>query len=1289
MTQSAKTILPKNRSYLYVSFGVTFCFFISGASALFFQVLWIRLFSLIFGTTQFAMGTVIAGFLGGLGFGSWLISRKIFQIKRPLLWYGSLELFIGFYGLLFPYLCQWLIPLQQLFFSDTTPNFYVLSVIRLCFALLVLLPPTTAMGATLPILSQFCEQVFSRPIFGVTFLYSINTLGAALGALLSGLYFIPNLGLAKSNYVAVGSNFLILLLTVLLAKLSSKLPIQVLEKQSSPSLAKEDTEQLPKVLVGTVILCSMITLVLELIWSRVLEMILGSTVYVVSSILTAFICGLGIGSLFCSLFLGSHQFIYRRLGYVFLVATFFLFGSLYLLDELPLWLVVFFYVSVERISFYLSPLSTFSLPTLIVFCSFLITATLLAKWGHLSFEKIPFRYFLGIGIFSAILLFLGIVFGIKTLSTLKFPRIGEYFELFFLVKFLMVCCIILPPSIFFGMVFPLSISALENTNTSLRYQVGKLYFFSTLGCIIGSLAGGFFVIPLFGVKNTFFMVILVSLLIGLFHLYREKWQIGLTATILTIILLFLPVYFFSWPFKEHILSSGMIQVVHKIGPFTIPSLRKDFENFRETILSHKDGVTATITMKETEESRALKVNGKVDASTKHDMYTQTLLGHIPVLLSPSADKVLIIGYGSGVTVSSVLAHERVKKTTVVEIEQEVLNASHYFRTVQLEDPLIHPKVEIEVNDARNYLLLTPQKFNIIISEPSNPWMTGASKLFTQEFYQIAKSRLTSDGSMGAWIQMYGMDQNSLFILFETFQSVFPYVYLFHFHSDLLLLGRDTPIVISDELLTQRFIPRVQEDLFRLQIYQISDVLSYYVLSPEGFKQLLPKRYEVQGNPPLPFQAGDCLFSIQNKPCPPPEQWKSLNSQSVTVRYQRADQITQIEIPGDILARLQCKPAKPQINTDDLPIIEYQAPKNIFNKDHHLLKKWLNSVEGEANFPNFIRWNNITDELIFYETLFHNDLVQDNLERVRESIRWHNTIPERSFLAKQMQWKFYLWQKQHEKAKNVYKNLDKPIIKSSVENDIFYYGLLAKHGGITKILIKNFKKYAIWEKSPDLFQGLRLFLQLHPQQSLTHFQKWDTTRIDTPMEVFLFKAICFEKTYFLQEAKENYFLFIQKILNTAFPYEEFLDYLTFLEQNTSIIEVHKESQKLKKELKDLHESIKLDFSAKNDSKALQLLEYSFLKRPNAYLFVYSYLNALERANPDKSFALLEKQISQIPNFNLKTQLAFKYKAKGLKTQEKHFFQKAIECYEEAKKLTLDPWEHQELNFRIQLLKEKLR
>jgi spermidine synthase len=214
------------------------------------------------------------------------------------------------------------------------------------------------------------------------------------------------------------------------------------------------------------------------------------------------------------------------------------------------------------------------------------------------------------------------------------------------------------------------------------------------------------------------------------------------------------------------------------------------------------------------------------------MPTQVLVGQIPMLLSRHHDDVLVIGLGSGVTVGSV-GRFPAKRITVAELEPAVVEASGNFAHVNygiLEDP----RVRVRTYDARNFLLVTPDQFDVIISEPSNPWITGVSNLFTREFFQMGSRRLKPGGVFCQWLQLYKISPDNLRSILGTFHRVFPHILVFQVENyDLLILGSLEPLYIDMARLQERmYRPQVQDDLQRINFQSASSLLVHFVLGTQ-------------------------------------------------------------------------------------------------------------------------------------------------------------------------------------------------------------------------------------------------------------------------------------------------------------------------------------------------------------------------------------------------------------------------------------------------------------------------
>jgi spermidine synthase len=174
-----------------------------------------------------------------------------------------------------------------------------------------------------------------------------------------------------------------------------------------------------------------------------------------------------------------------------------------------------------------------------------------------------------------------------------------------------------------------------------------------------------------------------------------------------------------------------------------------------------------------------------------------------------------------------------KRVTVVELEPAVVEASKHFSHVNYQI-LNDPRLRVMTYDARNYLLVSPKKFDVIISEPSNPWMAGVSNLFTREFFIMGSQRLKPAGVFCQWLQLYKISPENLRSILQTFHGIFPHLLVFQSSEyDLLILGSFEPLPIDPGMLQERLSqPRVKEDLARIQIKSVRDILAHFVFGTQ-------------------------------------------------------------------------------------------------------------------------------------------------------------------------------------------------------------------------------------------------------------------------------------------------------------------------------------------------------------------------------------------------------------------------------------------------------------------------
>ncbi|MFQ5852606.1 MAG: fused MFS/spermidine synthase, partial [Candidatus Binatia bacterium] len=277
-------------------------FFLSGAAGLIYEIVWMRQLTLLFGSTIFAVSAVLTAFMGGLALGSFLFGRLAGRLARPLLTYGLLEVGIGLYALLLPVILEVLNPFYRLIAQDFSPSFYIFSLLRFSLATGILLIPTTLMGGTLPVVSQWYTQRGNGIGFAVGRLYAFNTLGAVVGAVGAGFFLLPWWGMEQTTYIAVLLNLTIGIPLIGLFKKSGdeKGTTEIVNRVDALSSGTSSPQPAPTgaflLVLAAYGLSGLAAMAYEVAWTRMLVLILGSSTYAFTLMLATFLIGLALGS---------------------------------------------------------------------------------------------------------------------------------------------------------------------------------------------------------------------------------------------------------------------------------------------------------------------------------------------------------------------------------------------------------------------------------------------------------------------------------------------------------------------------------------------------------------------------------------------------------------------------------------------------------------------------------------------------------------------------------------------------------------------------------------------------------------------------------------------------------------------------------------------------------------------------------------------------------------------------------------------------------------------------------
>ncbi|HYE64561.1 MAG TPA: fused MFS/spermidine synthase, partial [Pyrinomonadaceae bacterium] len=685
---------------------IAVCFILSGATGLIYEVLWARMLGLVFGATTFAISAVLAAFMGGLALGSAWAGRLAARIKRPLRVYGILEIGIAFYALVVPVLFGWIDHLYALIWEQFHPGFYAFSLWRFVLSCAVLLVPTTLMGATLPVLSAALLRSPRHTSTSVAWLYTFNLVGAILGTIAAGFLLLPSFGVHATIWTAAAINFIVGLAAFLIDRTYAEALTDYRATQQEDATVREAPERVGKAEQRS--LAAGLAQMSTRFW-----------------LLCAFISG------FVTI---STQVAWTRALTMVIGSSTYAFSIVLALFLLGL--SVGAYLVGRR-------QAPGDLRRAILKIELATAATLfMSLW---IINRTP-----------ALLVNLGLKFNINSWSGLLSLQI------------LVATLLILIPAILMGMVMPLVLVWASGASEGLRVRlVGRSYAVNTVGAIAGAFCTGFILIPKGSTRFTIlFAASLCIILAGLaYRPLREgadtdlRRSLAAGATFALIIVLFISAPRLNLSDLSIGAYDSLVRVLAKsqFGASDPAEEKKGPDTHR--LLMYEEGPTATVSVREDWGVYSMAINGRTNASDRDDMPTQVMLGQLPLLFAPRLGSGLIVGYGSGVSVGSML-QSPIKSLECVELEPTVIKAGSYFNHVN-NQPLSDARLRLIIDDARTYLRVNPTQYDVIVSEPSHPWVPGVANLFTKEFFELGRSRLSSDGVFAQWLQIYQLSTESL------------------------------------------------------------------------------------------------------------------------------------------------------------------------------------------------------------------------------------------------------------------------------------------------------------------------------------------------------------------------------------------------------------------------------------------------------------------------------------------------------------------------------------------------
>jgi spermidine synthase len=650
-------------------------FFASGFAGLIYESLWTHYLKLFVGHAAYAQSLVLALFMGGLALGSWLSSRWSPGWKDLLRAYALTEAAIGLCALVFHEVFR---GATALAFDQLLPavagSGAAVAAIKWGLASLLIFPQCVLLGMTFPLMTAGVLRAFpERPGRSLSLLYFSNSLGAVVGVLASGFWLVEAAGLPGTMRLAGLVNLGVA--AVVWTRFRGLCPPRQGAERTQLTLAR------PLLLLLAVSAVTGATsFIYEVVWIRMLSMVLGSSTHAFELMLSAFILGLALGGLFIQRWIDRAAAVLRTLAIVQVVmglcalATLFLYGSTF---EVMRWLV-----------------------------------------ANLEHTEAGYRWF--------------------NLASNGIALV-----------------VMLPATFCAGMTLPLITFRLLQTGHGER-SIGAVYAANTLGAIAAVFFATHVGMPLLGVKGLLSLGAGLDLALGVAIALGAAGAFASRRIPLALLAGSAAAVAATLAFAQ--LDPGKVASgVFRTGRFLVPQA--------ETVLSHRDGKTATVSViRDGLGNVRLATNGKIDASIPLDTavtpsvdeYTTLMLGLVPMALQPQARTVACIGMGSGMTSQTLLTNPGLERVDTIEIEEEMVRGARSFlprNQLVFSDPRSH----IHIEDAKTFFSTQERGWDLIVSEPSNPWVGGVSSLFSREFYAHVRRHLNRNGLLVQWVQLYEID----------------------------------------------------------------------------------------------------------------------------------------------------------------------------------------------------------------------------------------------------------------------------------------------------------------------------------------------------------------------------------------------------------------------------------------------------------------------------------------------------------------------------------------------------
>ncbi len=455
-----------------------------------------------------------------------------------------------------------------------------------------------------------------------------------------------------------------------------------------------------------------------------------------------------------------------------------------------------------------------------------------------------------------------------------FTPLPASFYLYHLVLFLALTAVLAIPIGCMGRTLPLLFSYSPLTFERLGKYVGVIYSSNTLGCVLGAYLGGFVLLYHLNLDELFqlslFLIMCNVVLVLPQKAGQPKRYVAQKIASLSV---GIAICLMLSPWNQEWFAVGLFRH-RQATPSTFLDTKEIHRNLLKNreILAYEDGPNTTVAITESPDpthtpyptARSIFVNGKSDGATGGgDRITTLLLGHLPSLLQQSDnEQAAVIGFGTGITVGAIAQHEQIQSIHCMEISPVVQQFAHFFDDYNGQAST-HPKLKWSIADAYRVLSNSPEQYAVIVSEPSNPWVTGVEKLYSQDFYRLVSEKLAPRGIYAQWLHIYDMSLDTIGMVLNTYHSVFPHVRVFSGGADIILLGSEHPI---DQSHLGNLSQHINDTNSPLSLREVGFTTVGHLLAKEAWWPLevfSQSGYHTLDVPKLAYEAGKSFFMGQH------------------------------------------------------------------------------------------------------------------------------------------------------------------------------------------------------------------------------------------------------------------------------------------------------------------------------------------------------------------------------------------------------------------------------------------